>query len=93
LVVPIAQPRAEWSFVLNGVLIRAGDGGYLAVAGLWTLLAFLPLAALVLVAPVTGTAGLVWLWVAFAGGFVLDRAVTLGLRARGDDWLVLGAAP
>jgi len=38
------------------------------------------------------TAGLVLLWVAFAGGFMLVRAVTLGLRARGDAWLVLGAA-
>jgi hypothetical protein len=29
--------------------------------------------------------------VAFAGGFMLARAVTLGLRMRGDAWLVLGA--
>ena len=92
VVVALAQPLAGWVFVLDGVLIGAGDGRYLAVAGVWTLLAFLPLGALVLVAPVTGTAGLVWLWVAFAGGFMLARAVTLGLRARSDAWLVLGAA-
>ncbi len=92
VVVALAQPLAGWVFVLDGVLIGAGDGRYLAVAGLWTLLAFLPLAALVLLAPVSGTAGLLWLWVAFAGGFMLARAVTLGLRARGDAWLVLGAA-
>jgi Na+-driven multidrug efflux pump len=79
-------------FVLDGVLIGAGDGRYLAVAGSWTLLAFLPLVALVQLAPVTGIAGLLWLWVAFAGGFMLARAVTLGLRARGDAWLVLGEA-
>jgi putative MATE family efflux protein len=93
VVVALAQPLAGGVFVLDGVLIGAGDGRYLAVAGLWTLLAFLPLAGLVLVAPVTGTAGLVWLWVAFAGAFMLARAVTLGLRARGDAWLVLGARP
>ena len=92
VVVALAQPLAGWVFVLDGVLIGAGDGGYLAVAGLWTLLAFLPLAGLVLAAPVTGTVGLVWLWVTFAGGFMLARAVTLGLRARGDAWLVLGAS-
>ena len=92
VVVALAQPLAGWVFVLDGVLIGAGDGRYLAVAGLWTLLGFLPLAALVLAAPVTGTTGLLWLWAAFAGGFMLARAVTLGLRARGDDWLVLGAA-
>jgi putative MATE family efflux protein len=89
-VVALALPLAGWVFVLDGVLIGAGDGRYLAVAGLWTLLAFLPLAAAVLVAPVRGTQGLVWLWVAFAGGFMLARAVTLGVRMRGDAWLVLG---
>jgi len=92
VVVALAQPLAGWVFVLDGVLIGAGDGRYLAAAGLWTLLAFLPLAGLVLAAPVTGTAGLVWLWTAFAGGFMLARAVTLALRERGDAWLVLGAA-
>ena len=92
LVVALALPLAGWVFVLDGVLIGAGDGRYLAVAGLWTLLAFLPLAGAVLVAPVTGTAGLVWLWVAFSGGFMLARAVTLGLRLRSDAWLVLGPA-
>jgi putative MATE family efflux protein len=92
VVIALAQPLAGWVFVLDGVLIGAGDGRYLAVAGLWTLLAFVPLAGLVLVAPVTGTAGLLWLWAAFAGGFMLARAVTLGLRARGEEWVVLGAA-
>lgn len=91
VVVALAQPLAGWVFVLDGVLIGAGDGRYLAVAGLWTLLAYLPLAALVWAAPVTGTAGLLWLWAAFAGGFMLARAVTLGLRERSDAWLVAGA--
>ena len=63
VVVALAQPLAGWVFVLDGVLIGAGDGRYLAVAGLWTLLAFVPLAGLVLVAPVRGTPGLLWLWV------------------------------
>jgi putative MATE family efflux protein len=90
LVVALALPLAGWVFVLDGVLIGAGDGRYLAVAGVWTLLAFLPMAGLVLLAAGTGTDGLVWLWVAFAGGFMAARAVTLGLRLRGDAWLVLG---
>ncbi|HLV54942.1 MAG TPA: MATE family efflux transporter, partial [Actinotalea caeni] len=37
-----------------------------------------------------GAAGLAWLWLAFAGGFMLARAVTTGLRARGTRWMVLG---
>jgi len=92
VVVALALPLAGWVFVLDGVLIGAGDGRYLAVAGVWTLVAFLPMAGLVLVAAGTGTTGLVWLWVAFAGGFMSARAVTLGLRLRGDAWVVLGPA-
>jgi putative MATE family efflux protein len=90
VVVALGQPLAGWVFVLDGVLIGAGDGRYLAVAGLWTLLAYLPLAGLVLVAGPGGAAGLAWLWVAF-GGFMLARAVTLGLRERGEAWMVTGA--
>ena len=91
VVVALGQPLAGGVFVLDGVLIGAGDGRYLAVAGLWTLLAYLPLAGLVLVAAPGGASGLAWLWVAFGGGFMLARAVTLGLRQRGSSWLVTGA--
>jgi Na+-driven multidrug efflux pump len=91
VVAAAGQPVAGWVFVLDGVLIGAGDGRYLAAAGVVTLAAYLPLVALVLVAAPGGTAGLVWLWVAFGGGFMLARAVTLGVRARGDAWLVTGA--
>jgi hypothetical protein len=38
-----------------------------------------------------GPAGLAWLWVAFAGVFMLSRALTTGLRARSDRWMVAGA--
>ncbi|MEX2290488.1 MAG: MATE family efflux transporter [Mycobacteriales bacterium] len=91
VVVAVTQPLAGWVFVLDGVLIGAGDGRYLAVAGLITLVGYLPFALLVLASPVAGTAGLVWLWVAFAGGFMLVRAITLGLRLRSGAWLVMGA--
>lgn len=91
VVVALGQPLAGLVFVLDGVLIGAGDGRYLAVAGLWTLLAYLSLAGLVLVAGPGGAAGLAWLWVAFGGGFMLARAVTLGLRERGSAWMVTGA--
>ena len=91
VVAALAQPVAGWVFVLDGVLIGAGDGRYLAVAGLLTLIAYLPLALLVLLLAPDGTVGLVWLWVAFGVGFMAARAVTLGVRARGDAWLVPGA--
>ncbi|WP_036225236.1 MATE family efflux transporter [Marmoricola sp. URHB0036] len=85
LVAAVAQPVAGIVFVLDGVLIGAGDAVYLAWAQLATLLLFAPVAWLV------GGQGLVWLWVAFAVCFMGGRAVTLILRARGDRWMRLGA--
>jgi putative MATE family efflux protein len=91
LVVGVTAPLAGYVFVLDGVLIGAGDGAYLARAGVWALLAYAPLVAAVPLLGLRGTTGLVALWCAFAGGYMLARAVTLGLRARSDRWLVLGA--
>lgn len=86
LVAALMQPVAGVVFVLDGVLIGAGDTAYLAWAGLATLVVFTPLALAVL-----GLGGgLVALWWAF-GGFMLARAVTLVARERGDRWLVTGA--
>jgi hypothetical protein len=34
---------------------------------------------------------LLWLWAAFSLGYMLARALTLGLRARTDRWMVLGS--
>lgn len=85
VVAGLVQPVSGIVFVLDGVLIGAGDGAYLAWAGLLTLLAYAPLALLVL----TAGAGLAWLWVAY-GGFMLARLWTLTRRARSDAWLVGG---
>ncbi|MCW2828584.1 MAG: multidrug transporter MatE, partial [Marmoricola sp.] len=85
LVAALAQPVAGIVFVLDGVLIGAGDGVYLAWAQLATLALFAPAAWLV------GGHGLTWLWAAFAVFFMGGRALTLLLRARGDHWMRLGA--
>ncbi|NQX34792.1 MATE family efflux transporter [Herbiconiux sp. VKM Ac-2851] len=84
-------PLAGFVFVLDGVLIGAGDARYLALAGLLTLVAYLPLLVVVDVVRPPGVAGLVWLWVAFGFGYIGARALTLGLRARGSRWIVTGA--
>lgn len=73
-------------FVLDGVLIGAGDGVYLARIGMVTLAAFLPLIALVYLYAPDGTAGLVWIWIVFGGGYMSARALANGLRAHGDKW-------
>lgn len=91
VVVAVSLPVAGWVFVLDGVLIGAGDGRYLAVVGVVTLLAYAPVALAVRSAAPMGEAGLVWSWAAFAGVFMLARAVTTGLRAAGTGWMRTGA--
>ncbi|MFY0409163.1 MATE family efflux transporter [Solicola sp. PLA-1-18] len=86
LVVAVIQPVSGVVFVLDGVLIGAGDGVYLAWAGVATLVAYVPL----VVAVWATDAGLTWLWAAY-GGFMLARMATLVLRERSDRWLVTGA--
>jgi putative MATE family efflux protein len=87
VVAAVAQPVCGVVFALDGVLIGAGDGRYLALAGAITLACFAPLALLVLATD----GGLVWLWWAF-NAFMLARPVTLVTRWRGEAWLVTGAA-
>ena len=57
-----------------------------------TLVAYLPAAAAVGIWAPGGVDGLVWLWIAFSVVFMGARAVTLGLRYRGDNWLITGAS-
>jgi putative MATE family efflux protein len=87
LVAAVQQPVSGVVFVLDGVLIGAGDGVYLAWAGVATLIVFAPLALAVLAFGL----GLVWLWWAF-GAFMLARMATLLARERSSAWLVTGAA-
>ncbi|WP_045731208.1 MATE family efflux transporter [Pseudarthrobacter chlorophenolicus] len=87
-----SQPIAGYVFVLDGVLIGAGDARYLALAGLLNVAVYAPLLAAVAFSGASGIAGLGWLWAAFAIGYMAARALTLGLRARSDRWMVLGSA-
>ncbi|MEV8267801.1 MATE family efflux transporter [Microbacterium sp. NPDC076911] len=91
IVLAVAQPVCGIVFVLDGVLIGAGDARYLAWVGVLNLAPFLP--ALVLVAALApgGAIGLAWLSVAFFGVYMLGRLVTLGWRVRGAEWMTAGA--
>jgi MATE family, multidrug efflux pump len=81
------QPLAAVVFVLDGVLIGAGDAGYLALAMLVaTLGVYLP--AALLVAALDG--GLLWLWAALSL-WVFARFVGLVGRFRTTRWEVEGA--
>ncbi|PWK72287.1 putative MATE family efflux protein [Streptomyces sp. CG 926] len=86
LVVALSQPVSGIVFVLDGVLMGAGDGRYLARAMLLTLAAFAPAALLV---PMLG-GGLTALWWAMTLMMVV-RMITLQLRAGSGRWLIAGA--
>ncbi|WP_017240418.1 MATE family efflux transporter [Streptomyces sp. SS] len=86
LVVAVSQPISGVVFVLDGVLMGAGDGPYLAWAMLLTLAVFAPVALLI---PMLG-GGLTALWWAMTLMMTV-RMLTLWLRARSGRWIVTGA--
>lgn len=86
LVVALSQPICGVVFVLDGVLMGAGDGPYLAWAMVLTLAVFTPVALLV---PVLG-GGLTAIWAAMTLMMAV-RMLTLWLRARSGHWIVTGA--
>ena len=91
IVVALLQPLSGLVFVLDGVLIGAGDGVALAIAQVAVLAAYVPVLLLVR-AHVSGGAEhlLTVLWWSF-GVFMALRLIALGWRARSDAWLVTGA--
>lgn len=91
LVAALAQPVAGVVFVLDGVLIGAGDGTYLAWAGLAVLGGYAPLVlGAAVIADDWAGGGLPWLWVVFCVVFMGGRLLALTRRAAGDHWLVTG---
>ncbi|MEU0728375.1 MATE family efflux transporter [Streptomyces sp. NPDC006140] len=86
VIVALSQPISGIVFVLDGVLMGAGDGPYLAWAMLVTLAVFTPAALLV---PVLG-GGLTALWATMTLMMTV-RMLTLWLRTRSGGWIVTGA--
>ena len=90
-ILAVAQPLCGLVFVLDGVLIGAGDARYLAVVGLVNLVAYLPMLYAVTRFEHGGVSAVAWIWVAFGIGFMAARAATLSWRVRNDNWMRLGA--
>ena len=89
LVAALGQPVAGIVFVLDGVLIGAGDGRYLAWAGLVVLGVYAPcVMAAALWAPMDGV---IAVWLVMTAVFMGARLWVLLRRARGEAWLVTGA--
>ncbi|GAA3063708.1 MULTISPECIES: MATE family efflux transporter [Actinomycetes] len=89
-VVALAQPISGYVFVLDGVLMGAGDVRYLAIAGLVNLALYFPALWWISTRGLTGVEAVVWLWVGYAVVFIGARALTLGFRAAGGRWMVAG---
>ncbi len=80
VLIAVGMPVAGYVFVLDGVLIGAGDARYLALAGVVNLVVYLPLLWWL-------GGSLAGLWAAFALGYIGVRAVTLGVRAHRPGWV------
>lgn len=91
LVLAVAQPVCGVVFVLDGVLMGAGDARFLAIAGGINLIPYFPALAAVWMVHPAGATGLAWLAVCFFGVYMLARLGTLGWRVRSAAWLTAGA--
>ena len=91
LVLAAAQPICGVVFVLDGVLMGAGDVRYLAIAGGLNLVPFVPALVLVAVLHPVGAGGLAWLAATFFGVYMLARLATLTWRVRRPEWVTAGA--
>ena len=93
IVVALGQPLSGFVFVVDGVLIGAGDARWLARAMVLVLVAYVPIVLVVreaLPADASAPTAMMWLWVAFTA-FMAIRAAFFWWRVRTDHWLVLGA--
>jgi len=90
-VVAATMPLGALVFVLDGVLIGAGDGRYLALAGLINLVVYLPLLWWAAQTATGSTQAVLAIQVAYGVGFYGIRAITLGVRAAGSRWMRAGA--
>jgi putative MATE family efflux protein len=95
LVLAASLPLGGPVFVLDGVLMGAGDVRYLAWTGIVNVAVLLPLLWLVHHTAQLDASpdiiAVVALQASVGFGYLGARLITLGLRARGDKWLVVGA--
>jgi putative MATE family efflux protein len=82
----LMQPIAAMVFALDGILIGAGDGRFLAGAMVLAFAAFVPIA----LASLHYGWGVRGVWVGL-DVLMLVRCATLGVRFAGERWVVLGA--
>jgi putative MATE family efflux protein len=87
LLFALMQPLNGAVFALDGILIGAGDGPYLA----WSMVAAFAVCAALSLAALAYDWGVVGVWAAI-GALILVRLVLMLRRFRGRRWLVTGWA-
>lgn len=96
IVLALALPLGGPVFVLDGVLMGAGDVVYLAWTGILNVAVLIPLLwwVLQMASPEPGinTVAIVALQASVGFGYLGARWLTLGLRARRDAWMKAGEA-
>ena len=92
IVVGLGQAVAGYVFVIDGVLIGAGDGRWLAWGQVVSLVLYIPIVLALRSRGPSDSAvvDIVVLWLAFTFWMAI-RGVVLGWRARQDTWMVTGA--
>lgn len=85
-VTALALPLASIAYMLDGVLIGAGDTRKLALYMVVALAAFAP-CALGIMRWGSGSTAQIFLWIAYAVVFMGARAATMYRRIRGNEWL------
>ncbi|AYF99467.1 MATE family efflux transporter [Protaetiibacter intestinalis] len=88
-VIAATMPLGALVFVLDGVLIGAADGRFLALAGVVNIAVYLPLLWLAAQTPASAgaPAAVLAIQLAYCIGFYGIRALTLGLRTLGSRWM------
>lgn len=95
----LCQVIAGYVYMLDGILIGAGDNRFLAIAGTINLVVYVPLllATTLYFTPtpttqlsaITQTQALAAIWLCLGIGFMGMRALTTGWRVRGERWMHL----
>jgi Na+-driven multidrug efflux pump len=91
LVMAVSLPLGAVVFALDGVLIGAGDGRYLALAGLANLVVAVPLLVLVALLPLPAAGAVAAVQAVFGVAYMAARCGTLTLRIRTGRWARVGA--
>ncbi|HEY9494158.1 MAG TPA: MATE family efflux transporter [Intrasporangium sp.] len=92
IIVGLGQAIAGFVFVIDGVLIGAGDGRWLAWGQVVSLVLYIPIVLALRSRGPSDSAvvDIVVLWLAFTFWMAI-RGIVLGWRARQDTWMVTGA--